>query len=135
MSGAVALPPDKRTRLVRLLGMLGSDFDGERAAAAAKADELVRDLGLTWDAVVASPALAPPPPPPPPVPPPSSNWTGWTGWRRPAHQRAAGACLRAPTRWTAWERKFLASVEAQPSISEKQRAILAELAARAGVRE
>jgi hypothetical protein len=35
-------------RLVKLCGMFGSEHDGERAAAALKADELVRGLGLTW---------------------------------------------------------------------------------------
>jgi len=36
------------TRLVRILGMLGSDHDGERAAAALAADRLVRGSGWTW---------------------------------------------------------------------------------------
>jgi hypothetical protein len=43
---------DARTRLIRLLGLLGSDFDGERATAGAMANRLVRDLGLTWGDVV-----------------------------------------------------------------------------------
>ena len=45
-------------RLTKLLGMLGSAHDGERAVAAAKADELVRSRGLTWSDVVARPQLA-----------------------------------------------------------------------------
>ena len=56
------------TRLVRLLGMLGSEHDGEVANAGRLADRLVRELGLTWGEVV-QPAIAPPPPPPPPPPP------------------------------------------------------------------
>ncbi|KGM34010.1 hypothetical protein [Inquilinus limosus] len=36
------------TRLIRILGMLGSDHDGERAAAALAADRLVRGSGWTW---------------------------------------------------------------------------------------
>jgi hypothetical protein len=36
------------TRLIRILGMLGSDHDGERAAAALAADRLVRVSGWTW---------------------------------------------------------------------------------------
>jgi hypothetical protein len=39
-------------RLVRLLGMLGSDHIGERATAALKADQFVRDHGLTWADVI-----------------------------------------------------------------------------------
>ena len=50
---------DQRTadRLAKLLGMLGSDQAGERAAAAAKADQLIRQHGLQWADVVA-PATA-----------------------------------------------------------------------------
>ena len=36
-----------RDRLVRVLGMLGSEHMGERAAAAAKADALIRAAGIT----------------------------------------------------------------------------------------
>lgn len=39
-------------RLAKLCGMLGSDHDGERASAAAKADRLVRDAGLTWPEII-----------------------------------------------------------------------------------
>ncbi len=46
------LSPAERTRLVGILGMLGSDHDGERAAAAALASRLVRDKGLTWDTLI-----------------------------------------------------------------------------------
>jgi hypothetical protein len=41
------------TRLVRLCGMFGSDHIGERANAAAMADHLVRQMGLTWPDVLA----------------------------------------------------------------------------------
>ena len=36
------------TRLIRILGMLGSDHAGERAAAALAADKLVRGSGWSW---------------------------------------------------------------------------------------
>jgi hypothetical protein len=39
-------------RLAKLCGMFGSEHDGERAAAALKANEFVRDLGLTWSDIV-----------------------------------------------------------------------------------
>jgi hypothetical protein len=39
-------------RLTKLLGMLGSNSDGERANAARMADQLVRGLGLTWGDIV-----------------------------------------------------------------------------------
>jgi hypothetical protein len=47
------LPPDRRNRLVKLLGLLSSHHDGERAVAGHMADQW-----LTWDHVVASTAPA-----------------------------------------------------------------------------
>ena len=56
------LPRHELERLSKLCGMFGSDHAGERAAAAAKADQLVRGLGLTWGEVLTAPhALAAPP--------------------------------------------------------------------------
>jgi hypothetical protein len=56
------IAPDTLERLVKLLGMLGSGHDGERAAAGLKAHELVRRHGLTWsDILLAAPAPASPP--------------------------------------------------------------------------
>jgi hypothetical protein len=47
-------------RLAKILGMLGSDHVGERAAAAAKAHALVHRAGLTWREVLTpSPSIAP----------------------------------------------------------------------------
>jgi hypothetical protein len=42
-------------RLIKLLGMLGSRHDGERASAALMADRLVREHGLTWSDVIVVP--------------------------------------------------------------------------------
>lgn len=47
------LSATERTRLVAILSRLGSDFDGERAAAGLLAARLLRDRGLCWDDVVA----------------------------------------------------------------------------------
>jgi hypothetical protein len=50
------LPPDALERLIKLLGMLGSAHDGERAAAGLKAHEFIRRHGLSWsDIIVATP--------------------------------------------------------------------------------
>ena len=46
------LDPNAANRLAKLCGLFGSDHDGERAAAAAKADELVRRHGLSWRQVL-----------------------------------------------------------------------------------
>jgi cupin superfamily acireductone dioxygenase involved in methionine salvage len=57
MSAAVLTAIDAH-RLVKLLGMLGSHHDGERAAAALMADRLVRERGLTWRDVIVMPREA-----------------------------------------------------------------------------
>lgn len=43
------LSEQDRQRLVGILGMLGSEHDGERANAARKAEQLRRKSGATWD--------------------------------------------------------------------------------------
>ena len=42
-----------RERLIKLLGLLGSDHNGEIAAAGRVADALIRDAGVTWADVIA----------------------------------------------------------------------------------
>ncbi|GAC1340793.1 MAG: hypothetical protein NVSMB18_11530 [Acetobacteraceae bacterium] len=42
--------------LVKLCGMLGSDFEGERAAAALKIAGLLRETGLRWDDILTLPS-------------------------------------------------------------------------------
>jgi hypothetical protein len=74
-----------RRRLAAILGMLGSDHAGERAAAGLQAEAFRKKHGLTWEQMLATPppeavrpASEPPPPraseppawhPPPPRPP------------------------------------------------------------------
>src|SRR3546814_9317382 len=52
--GMIALPLDAADldRLGKFLGMLGSDHMGERAAAALKADALVKNAGATWTGLI-----------------------------------------------------------------------------------
>jgi hypothetical protein len=47
--------PKAADHLVKLLGMLGSDHAGERAAAGRKAHEFIRQLGMTWSDVIVHP--------------------------------------------------------------------------------
>ena len=91
------LTPAELNKLVAILGRLGSDFDGERAAAGLLASRMLRSKGLTWGDVVASPQIrySPPRPPPQPKSPAEllakhrgqlSNWeidflTNLTNWR------------------------------------------------------
>jgi hypothetical protein len=53
----VVLDPKATARLVKLTGMFGSDHAGERAAAAALADRMVRELGLRWADVISVPLV------------------------------------------------------------------------------
>ncbi len=51
------LTPKDRDRLVKLVGMLGSEHDGEVLAAARKATALLKEAKLTWaDVVTGTPA-------------------------------------------------------------------------------
>lgn len=56
MSG---LTPTQRARLVKICGRLGSDHDGERAAAALLASRLLTEAGLDWERVLQTPASDP----------------------------------------------------------------------------
>ena len=101
-----------RDRLVKLLGLLGSDFDGEIVAAARQAERLRADAGLTWREIVL-PALSPPRP----------------------QQRAAMSFTEAvrfvldhEDALTAWESDFGRSIQRQNSpLSPKQISILERL--------
>jgi len=49
------IPAKVAERLAQLCGMFGSAHEGERANAAALADRLVRQSGLTWHDVIRQP--------------------------------------------------------------------------------
>lgn len=53
MQRASLMTPADRKRLIAILGMLGSDQPGERAAAGLKAEELRKKLDLSWEQIVA----------------------------------------------------------------------------------
>ena len=96
-------------RLAKLCGMFGSAHAGERAAAAAKADQLVRALGLTWFDVLV-----------------------------PKQNQLVGAALAMKLallrdnleRLTDWERGFVASLSKFRRLSDKQRKVLDRLVAK-----
>lgn len=54
-----AMNPQAAARFRKLCGMLGSSHDGERAAAALKATELLRQIGAGWGDVSVGPAQQP----------------------------------------------------------------------------
>jgi hypothetical protein len=83
----VTLSATERKRLAAILGMLGSDHAGERAAAALQAEAFRRRHRLTWTELLAiqpEPPLPDPPPSGPPPPPepwavPPVSATDWRG--------------------------------------------------------
>ena len=108
---SAALPITARTRLAKLLGMLGSDHTGERDAAALAAHRLVQQSGLTWRQVV--------------EPPPVKREPLFSTWRATCAELA-----RRPDDLRPWERKFVADLPNFLRISTKQRYILKEIADR-----
>ena len=47
-----ALPRDEINRLIKVLGLLGSTYDGERVAAAERATAILKKHGATWSDVI-----------------------------------------------------------------------------------
>ncbi len=109
---AILLAPD-RNRLVNILGRLGSDFDGERAAAGLLATRMLRDHGLSWDDLLlqSTPTL------PTPV-----------DWRE-----LVAACRRSNA-LTKWEIDFLAAVAVRARPTSKQMVVLEQIAAKVSSR-
>jgi hypothetical protein len=82
--------------------MLGSEHDGERAAAALKADQLVRSRGLTWQQVIS-------------VEPTSV-------------ESMIDFCLAAEDHLSVWEAAFVRGIRGRQHLTEKQLRKLRELA-------
>ena len=110
MSERSHLDPHSADRLRKLCGMLGSEHDGERAAAAAKADELVRAAGLTWADVIAPPIVSH-------YPPRIRSWrSADTDW-----QRMASYCHARRWSLSQRQRDFVESALTWRELSEKQK--------------
>jgi hypothetical protein len=109
-----ALPTASRIRLAKLLGRLGSDAAGERAAAGLLADRMVRAVGMTSSDVVTSASA------PPQVP-------------TADHRLAAALALASGHLWTPWERWFLAGIGRFYGMTVRQERVLLRLCRRAGV--
>ena len=103
----------QRTRLVRLCGMLGSAFDGERANAGQMADNLVKSMGTTWDKVIGGGVV----------------YRDRVVYRAPEVNTSTvegmvSFILTSGILVTAWEEGFLADIGDRSRLSEKQERIL-----------
>ncbi len=109
------MTPADRNRLVAILGRLGSDFDGERAAAGLLASRIIKGNNLTWDDIVLPVAL-------------SHDDTARS--RPPTWRADVQLCQRYTGGLRPWERGFIAPVAAQPRLTAKQLATLREIASK-----
>jgi hypothetical protein len=101
-----------RMRLARLLGMLGSDADGEVLNAGRFADRQVRSAGLTWYDVLS-------------LEPPDDDDTGTI-------KDDIATCFRVNSDvFDEWEQRFLCDIKRKRKFTAKQRALLSKLASRA----
>ena len=108
----MALPPADRNRLAGILGLLGSNHQGERDAAALAADRFVRSRGIAWPDLLAGDAQKP---------------AATAGGTRPTGtvEDDLAVCRRHPGLLTPWERQFLIGLKPGRTLSPKQRVILA----------
>ena len=105
------LLPCQRQKLVKVLGMTGSPHPGEVVAAAAAAHRILSAAGLSWDSVIVSA------PAEPDAPLPDDDDMAET-------DAEIAWCLDHTAELTAWDRRFLVSLQSFTRLSEKQRAVL-----------
>jgi hypothetical protein len=104
-------------KLVKVLALLGSSHDGERAAAAAAADRMLREAGLTWDDVI---RLGD-----------TSAGATHTPHAWPSTVRASIAFIAArEDALTAWERNFVRSIRNRRLLSRRQCSTVGRIRAR-----
>jgi hypothetical protein len=106
------LPDATRTKLAKLLGMLGSDHVGERDNAARAVHKLMTEAKATWNDILS-------PNPPEHREPLISTW-----------RQTCSKLQKRQGDLRPWERGFVADLPRFPKISPKQRRILAEIADR-----
>jgi hypothetical protein len=117
MTAAASLTPAFADKLVKVLGMLGSDHDGEIAAAGRRAHSMLKAMGLTWSDVIK------------PASPKSEQPQQQRRWRRPTSPSdTAALCLQWPEVLTEWEVDFCRSIVGRRRISAKQTEVLDKIA-------
>ncbi len=107
-----ALAQSDRTKLMKLLALLGSDHPGERDAAGLAAHRLLQKRGLAWEEVLN----------PRPV---ERRLPEFGTWRT-----TCARLMENPRVLRPWERNFVADLPNFPRISVKQRYVLNEIAKR-----
>ena len=126
-----ALEARELARLVKLLGMLGSDQPGERAAAALKADQWVKAHGVSWQALLTPPKSPPAVRRPRAAPRKPVQPVRLAGWQDVAAELLArpGGLLRTA------DQAFVQSLllRGYPGLTPKQTEWLRDLAERAGL--
>ena len=85
-----------RDKLIKVLRMLGSDHDGEVAAAARRAHHILKIHALDWDDLIVQ----------------GGSHTAKKKYEPPENDEAAmiRRCAERPHCMTAWEREFVASI-------------------------
>jgi hypothetical protein len=115
VTAAASFSPAFADKLVKVLGMLGSDHDGEVAAAGRTAHSMLKAKGLTWSDVIVPAAPRPEPP--------------QRRWRRTTSPSdTAALCLQWPEVLTDWETDFCRSIVGRRRISAKQTVVLDRIA-------
>jgi hypothetical protein len=124
-----ALPEKARDDLQKILGLLDSNFEGERLAAVAAASRLLGRHGLKWCEVLQSLSVTvvrqqADPTREPPRPDRSDPFAGH-GWRG-----LADRCGEYPHYLDAWESEFIGGLQRFPRLSPKQATKLGQIVAR-----
>ena len=113
MTNIPALSSAERNRLIGILGRLGSDFDGERAAAGLLASRMLRSAGLTWEKLLSQePTLV----------------VSGAGMDEPHPSDDLALCRRHRDELTPWEQNFCQSLAGRTRRSAKQLGILQGIA-------
>ncbi len=101
----------ERKRLISILGRLGSDYDGERAAAGLLATRFLRSAGLSWEQLIRDGS---------PHAMPQGSVVAW--------RSDLELCQRHVAALTPWEQGFVANIARRSRLTFKQRATLSEIA-------
>ena len=109
----------ERTKLARILALLASDQPGEVVAAAHAANRMVKAAGLSWSDVLTGF----------PVEPPISR-PGWTAPPTVDHMADVRMCQRHFNSLTTWEMGFVSDLAQRRSVTQRQREVLAAIAAK-----